>query len=350
MRIVKLSFVVVGLFIITAISCKQKKESPELMTVRSVNLPLQVEAFIVRTKAMNENIEVPGTLLPYETTEIRPEISGRIVELNIPEGRVVEKGTLLVKLFDSDLQAKLKKLEVQLSIAQKTVERHKALLEINGISQQEYDLSQLEANNLNADIELVKVDIGKTHITAPYSGKVGLKNISLGAYVTPLNILTSISQVNDLKLEFTVPEKYSENMSRGKEVGFSVNGLNKNYKATIMATESAIEANTRTLKIRALVKGRHDELVSGGFAKVSLELGDSGEPLVIPTQAIIPQARDKKVVMLKNGQPEFRVVTTGIRDSTFVQILEGLKVGDTIITTGLLAIRPDSKISLTKVN
>ena len=349
MRIVKLSFVVVG-FIIAAISCKQKKESPELMTVRSVNLPLQVEAFIVRTKAMNENIEVPGTLLPYETTEIRPEISGRIVELNIPEGRVVEKGTLLVKLFDSDLQAKLKKLEVQLSIAQKTVERQKALLEINGISQQEYDLSQLEANNLIADIELVKVDVGKTHITAPYSGKIGLKNISLGAYVTPLNILTSISQVNDLKLEFTVPEKYSENMSRGKEVGFSVNGLNKNYKATIMATESAIEANTRTLKIRALVKGRHDELVSGGFAKVSLELGDSGEPLVIPTQAIIPQARDKKVVMLKNGQPEFRVVTTGIRDSTFVQILDGLKVGDTIITTGLLAIRPDSKISLTKVN
>src|SRR5678816_1612079 len=185
MRIVKLSFLVVGLFIITAISCKQK-ESPELMTVRSVNLPLQVEAFIVRTKPMNENIEVPGTLLPYETTEIRPEISGRIVELNIPEGRVVEKGTLLVKLFDSDLQAKLKKLEVQLSIAQKTVERQKALLEINGISQQEYDLSQLEANNLNADIELVKVDIGKTHITAPYSGKIGLKNISLGAYVTPV--------------------------------------------------------------------------------------------------------------------------------------------------------------------
>jgi membrane fusion protein (multidrug efflux system) len=350
MRIVKLSPVAVVLFIITTISCKEKKKAPEVMTVRSVNLPVQVEAFIARTRTLSESIDVPGTLLPYETTEIRPEISGRIVEINIPEGRVVEQGTLLVKLFDGDLQAKLKKLEVQLSIAQKTVERQKALLEINGISQQEYDLSQLEANNLSADIELVKVDIGKTRITAPYSGKIGLKNISLGAYVTPTNILTTISQVNNLKLEFTVPEKYSENMTRGREVEFNISGLDKTYKATIMATEAAIEANTRTLKVRALVKGRHDELVSGGFAKVSLELGDKEKPLVIPTQAIIPEARNKKVVLYKDGRADFQVVTTGIRDSTFVQILDGLKEGDTVITTGLLAIRPDSKITLTKVN
>ncbi len=86
--------------------------------------------------ALSENIRVPGTLLPFETTEIRPEISGRIVQLDIPEGRVVQKGALLVKLFDGDLQAQLKKLEVQLSIAEKTVERQKALLEISGISQQ----------------------------------------------------------------------------------------------------------------------------------------------------------------------------------------------------------------------
>ena len=119
MRIVKLSFVVIGLFIVSAISCKQKKKTPEVMTVRSVNLPVQVEAFIVRTRPLSENIDVPGTLLPYETTEIRPEISGRIVDLNIPEGRVVQQGTMLVKLFDGDLEARLKKLEVQLSIAQK---------------------------------------------------------------------------------------------------------------------------------------------------------------------------------------------------------------------------------------
>lgn len=349
MRIVT-PFALVVVFFVVTISCKSKKEPEVLSNRMAANQPLQAEAFIVRTKRLSEKIEVPGTLLPFETTEIRPEISGRIVQLNIPEGRLVQKGTLLVKLFDGDLQARLKKLEVQLSIAEKTVERQKALLAISGISQQEYDLSELEANNLNADIELVKVEIAKTRINAPYTGKVGLKNISLGAYVTPTNILTSISQVNALKLEFTVPEKYSETMSRGKEVLFGITGIEKDFTATVMATEAGIEANTRTLKIRAVVKGKHDQLVSGGFAKVSLELGRAEAPLVIPTQAIIPQARDKKVIVFRGGQPNFTTVTTGIRDSTFVQILDGLKEGDTIVTTGLLAIRPDSRISLTKVN
>ncbi len=313
-------------------------------------MSLQAEGFVVRTRPLTENIAMPGTLLPYETTQIRPEISGRIVSLNIPEGRVVSKGTLLVKLFDGDLQAQLKKLEVQLSIAEKTVERQKALLEISGISQQEYDLSQLQANNLNADIELVKVNIAKTRILAPYSGKVGLRNVSPGAYVTPADILTTISQVNDLKLEFTVPEKYSENMRKGREVSFTVDGLDKRYKASIMATETTIEANTRSLRVRAVVKGEQEELVAGGFAKVSLQLSHADEPMVVPTHAVIPQARGKRVVIYRGGVAEFKDVSTGIRDSAFVQILDGLKVGDTVITTALLAIRPESKVTLTKVN
>jgi membrane fusion protein, multidrug efflux system len=342
----------VGLVVslIVGLGCGEKKSGTPPAAARQGNVPLQAEGFVVRTRPLTENIEMPGTLLPFETTEIRPEISGRIVALNIPEGRVVSKGILLAKLFDGDLQAQLKKLQVQLSIAEKTVERQKALLEISGISQQEYDLSQLEANNLSADIEMVRVNIGKTRIIAPYTGKIGLKNISLGAYVTPTNILTTISQVDELKLEFTVPEKYSENMRKGRQVSFTVDGLDKKYNATIMATESTIEANTRSLRVRAVVKGQQAELVAGGFAKVSLELSHAEEPIVIPTQAVIPQARDKKVIVYRNGTPEFKVVSTGIRDSTFVQVLEGLNVGDTVVTTALLAIRPDSKVSLTKVN
>lgn len=343
-----LKLIVIGFVVFTA--CNENPKEPGVMPARSVNLPLQAEGFIVKTRPLNESIEMPGTLQPFETTEIRPEIPGRIVDLNIPEGRVVTQGTLLAKLFDSDLQAKLKKLEVQLSIAEKTVERQNALLEISGISQQEYDLSQLEASNLRADIELVKVDIGRTRIVAPYTGMIGLKNISLGAYVTPSNILTTISQVNNLKLEFTIPEKYSESMQKGREVMFTMTGMDKKFSAKIMATESTIEANTRSLKVRAQVNGRHKELVPGGFAKVSLQMGGTEEPMVIPTQAVIPQARNKRVVLYRGGNPEFKVVSTGIRDSTYVQVLEGLHIGDTVITTALLAIRPESKVTLTKVN
>ncbi|WP_315815598.1 efflux RND transporter periplasmic adaptor subunit [Paraflavitalea speifideaquila] len=333
-----------------AIACKEEKKGGGAPAAGALpNAPLQVEAFIVKTQSLSENLEVPGTLLPFEQTEIRPEISGRIVKLNIPEGSFVQKGTLLVKLFDEDLQAQLKKLQVQLQINAKTAERQKELLSIGGISQQEYDLSELAVNNLKADIDLVRVSISKTEIRAPFDGRIGLKAISDGAYISPTNLITTISQVAQLKMEFSVPEKYSDIMRKGRGVTFTVAGTPKTFNATILATESNIEANTRTLKVRTVVKGNDPSLVPGAFAKVGLRLDENDKALIIPTQAIIPQARNKRVVIYSNGVAKYQVVTTGIRDSSFVQITDGLKLGDTIITTGLLAIRPESKIKLTKV-
>jgi len=346
------SRIVIGIILaFIFVSCKnEKKEAPaNAGRTGGGDRPVQAEAFIVKTKTLSENLEIPGTLLPFEVTEIRPEISGRVISLNIPEGSFVQKGALLVKMFDSDLQAQLKKLQVQLEIAQKTAERQEALLKIEGISKQEVDLSLLQVSNLKADIELVKVDISKTEVRAPFAGRIGLKNISNGAYITPTTLLTTISQVNQLKLEFSVPEKYSEAMRKGRQVSFNIAGSDNKFNASILATESNIEATTRTLKVRAVVQGKHPLLVPGAFAKVALQLGKNDRSLIVPTQAVIPQARNKSVIVYKDGKPNFEVVTTGIRDSSYVQVLDGVKEGDTVITTGLLAIRPDSKIKLVKV-
>lgn len=334
------------------IACKEEKKDTGSAAAGGAARgggPLQVEAFIVKTQALSEQLEVPGTLMPYEQTEIRPEISGRVVKLNIPEGSFVKKGTVLVKLFDEDLQAQLKKLQVQLQINAKTAERQKELLTIGGISQQEYDLSELAVSNLKADIDLVRVSITKTEIRAPFDGRIGLKNISDGAYISPTTLITTISQVGRLKMEFSVPEKYSELMAKGRPVTFTVAGSNKTFKAAVMATESVIEANTRTLRVRTVIDSKAPELSPGAFAKVGLKLDENDKALIIPTQAIIPQARNKRVVLYSNGAPKFQVVSTGIRDSSYVQITDGLKLGDTVITTGLLAIRPDTKIKLSKV-
>jgi membrane fusion protein, multidrug efflux system len=333
-----------------ALACKEeKKENGAAVAGPRANAPLQVEAFIVKTQSLSENLEVPGTLMPFEQTEIRPEITGRIVKLNIPEGSFVKKGTLLVKLFDEDLQAQLKKLQVQLQINAKTAERQKELLTIGGISQQEYDLSELAVNNLKADIDLVRVSISKTEIRAPFDGRIGLKAISDGAYITPTNLITTISQVGQLKMEFSVPEKYSELMRKGRPVTFTIAGTTKTFNAAVLATESVIEANTRTLRVRTVVRGSDPVLVPGAFAKVGLRLDENDKALIIPTQAVIPQARNKRVAVYSNGKVEYRVVVTGIRDSSYIQVTDGLKLGDTVITTGLLSIRPDSKIKLSKV-
>jgi membrane fusion protein (multidrug efflux system) len=345
---------IVSVLILSSIivSCKDEKKDEAPANNRAAgggNRPVQAEAFIVKTKALSESLEVPGTLMPFEETEIRPEISGRVVSLNIPEGSFVQKGTLLVKIFDEDLQASLKKLQVQLQIAEKTAERQKELLKISGISQQEYDLSELQVNNLKADIDLTRVSISKTEIRAPYAGRIGLKSISNGAYVTPTTLITSISQVAQLKMEFTVPEKYSMDMSRGRKIGFTIAGTDKKFDASILATESLIEANTRTLRVRAVVTGKHELLKPGAFAKVSLQFGKNDASMIVPSQSVIPQARNKRVIIYRGGKADFAVVTTGIRDSSYVQILDGLKVGDTVLTTALLAVRPESNIKLTKV-
>jgi membrane fusion protein (multidrug efflux system) len=338
-----------ALFIFT--SCNSGKNDPQASTGRSRQAgPISVDGFVVRKSSVSETILVPGSLLPFEETAIRPEVGGRIVELNIKEGTTVQKGTLLVKLFDADLQAQLKKLKVQLKIAEKTEERNRELLKINGISQQEYDLSNLNVDNLKADIEGTEIAISKTEIRAPYTGKVGLRNLSLGAFAAPTDVLTTIRQVDKLKLEFAVPEKYAREIGPGYVVKFRVDGGQKDHNAVVLATESSVDQNTRTLKLRAVVNGNNNELVPGIFAKVNLQLGKDTSALLVPSQAVVPTARNKQVYLLRKDSVLFTVVETGIRDSAYVQVLKGLQVGDTVITTGLMAVRPNAKVKITRVN
>lgn len=331
-------------------SCDSKKNEAAAPAGRPRQTgPISVEGFRVNTSSVSEEVQVPGSLLPFEETQIKSEVGGRIIQLNIKEGSLVKKGTLLVKLFDGDLQAQLKKLQVQLKIAEKTEERNRELLKISGISQQEYDLSSLDVENLKADIESTQIAISKTAIHAPFTGKVGLRNVSLGAYIAPTDILTVIRQVDKLKLEFAIPEKYAQEIGQGYVVKFRVDGGQRDHNAVVIATESSVDQNTRTLKVRAVVDGNNPELGAGLFAKINLQLGRDTSALLVPTQAIIPTARNKQVIVYRNDSVMFTVVQTGIRDSAFVQVLNGLKVGDTVITTGLMAIRPNAKVKIVKV-
>jgi membrane fusion protein (multidrug efflux system) len=312
-------------------------------------MPMRVDAFIVKPTMVSENIQVPGTLIANEATEIHPEISGRLVQLNVAEGKFIPKGALLAKIYDGDLQAQLKKLEVQLKIANTNEERSSQLLKIQGISKSDYDASVLNASNIRADIDITRANITKTEIRAPFSGRVGLKNISPGAYVTPLTILATIQQVDLLKLDFSVPEKYSSEINKGRSVSFTIESSAKTYNATVMATESSITENTRTLMVRAVVENKDAALLPGSFAKVILNFDPDPNALMIPSQAVLPQARGKKVIAYQAGAAKFIDVTTGIRDSARVQIVSGLNPGDTVVVTGLLSIRPEAKIQISKI-
>ena len=317
---------------------------------RGANRPTpRVDAFVVQTQVISESIEIPGSLVADESTEIHPEVSGRIIGLYVREGSYVSKGALLAKLYDADLQAQLRKVQVQLQIAQQTENRYNQLQEIGGISKEDYAATALQVSNLQADIDILRTSIAKTQIRAPFSGKLGLKEVSTGAYVTPQSIIATIQKTSNLRIDFNVPEKYSSQIKMGQYVNFTVEGSNRNYSAVIAATESGIEQTTRTLTIRARVQGDQTGLVPGGFAKVKLNFEPDNNALLIPSQAIIPQARGKKVALYKGGTADFVDVETGVRDSSNVQILKGLSKGDTIIVTGLLSVKPESKVTINKI-
>ncbi|MDD4602340.1 MAG: efflux RND transporter periplasmic adaptor subunit [Bacteroidales bacterium] len=309
-----------------------------------------VEGFIVKPSLLEPTITVSGTLKSFEETVLMPDISGRVVMINLPEGKFIKKGTLLVKLFDADLQASLRKLQTQLEIARQTKKRQTELLTVSGISELEYDQTTLQVNAISDDIEVLKAQISKTEVLAPYDGVIGLRNISLGTQVTPSTPLTTIRDANHLKLDFSVPEKYSQDIYDGKMISFSVQGADTSFPAHIMAAENGIEAATRNLRVRAVVNGQFSELRPGVFATVEVPLAIIPDALMIPTQSVIPQERNKKVIVARNGKALFVTILTGTRRSKDIEVVSGLNAGDTIVTTGILFLRPNSILKFSKIH
>ncbi len=360
----KLIIVSFALLLLAGCGGKDKKETTQSKQAGPIKPPpLPVEAMVASFQELSADIEIPGSIMANESTEIHPEVSGRLVLLNVKEGAIVGKGTLLAKLYDGDMQARLrslevqlKKSEVQLKIAQQSEDRSSKLLKIQGISQQDYDMALLQVNNIMADMEVLRAQMGeiranmtKLNVHAPYSGKLGLKNISPGSFVTPATIITTISQVSQLKLQFNVPEKYGAVIKKGQSVDFTIDGSQKKFTASVLATEDAIEENTRSLAIRAMVKGNDPDLIPGAFAKVKVVLGKNENALMIPNNSIVPQGRKKLIYVFKTNKAISTEITTGVRDSTNIQVLTGLNKGDTVITTGLLFLRPNSEVKITKV-
>jgi membrane fusion protein, multidrug efflux system len=333
---------------LVAFSCHSGADKKDL-SAKSMNKGLMVQGYIVKPTVLDETIYISGTLKPFEETILMPEVAGRVVKINLQEGKFVKSGILLVKLFDGDLQAQLNKLQAELKVVEQTEKRQSELLKANGISQLDYDQTLLQVNSIHADIEVLKVQINKTELVAPFDGVIGLRNISLGAQVTPSTALATIRAVKQLKLDFSVPEKYSRAIKPGLKVKFTLQGSDKKYDASVMATEEGIEADTRNLKVRSVVDNNGVSLVPGAFANVELQLNENKNALMVPTQAIIPQARSKSLIVSKEGKAKFVVVTTGIRQDSNIEVLNGVSPGDTVLTTGILFIKPGDGVKFSKV-
>ncbi|SDL59655.1 efflux RND transporter periplasmic adaptor subunit [Siphonobacter aquaeclarae] len=310
---------------------------------------LTVDAYVASTQKLSNSLETSGTLQSNEELSLQPEINGRVIRIFFKEGQPVAKGTVLVKLFDADLAAQVLKIKTNRQLAQRSLERLQYLLSRDGVSQQEVDVAKAQVEAFDADLAVAQAQLQKTEIRAPFNGRIGLRYVSEGAIVSPTTVIASFQQTNPLKVDFSIPEKYTDAVRVGDAVSFTVASDRNDYKGSVYAIEPKIDLATRTIKMRALVPNAQNLLHPGQFAKVKLRLNEIPEALMIPSQAVIPGTKDKKVVLSKQGKASFVVVETGTRNETQVQILSGVSPGDTVIISGMMQIKPDIDLKIRSV-
>ena len=308
--------------------------------------PLAVSGVIVNTQTLSDQIYASGTLLSNNEVELRNEIPGKLMKLGFEEGSRVTKGDLLVKIDDSDLQAQLRKLLLDKELAEKDESRQRDLLNLNGISQQEYDIALTGLNKLKADIELLRTQIAKTEIRSPFNGKIGLRTVSEGSFLPTNTRIATLQEDDPMKLEFSIPEKYVGSMGTHSEVSFSVESAKGKFKGKVYASEPKIDVLTRTLTLRAICPNPQHQLIPGAFAKIDVPLEKIDGAIMIPTQCVIPELKGYKVFTVHEGKARTVKINLGFRNDSTVQVTEGLSTGDTVLTTGIMQMRPEMPVKV----
>jgi membrane fusion protein (multidrug efflux system) len=298
-----------------------------------------VSAFIATPEKLANNVYASGSVLANEEVELKPEASGKILQIYFKEGSHAVKGELLIKINDADLQAQLKKLQLQVKLSADQEARQKKLLEINGISQSDYDIVLNQLNSLKADIEYTLAQIAKTELHAPFNGVIGLKNVSEGSYVSPAQTIAWFQQIDPVKIDFSIPEKYGAMVHIGDKIIFSASNSTDTMTGEVYAIQPRIDVTTRTLQVRALSPNMNGKIIPGSFVKVLLVLKEFKDAILVPTQAIVPVLKGKNIFVYRNGKAEAQPVETGIRTDTKIQLVDGIHPGDTIITTGIMQLR-----------
>jgi membrane fusion protein (multidrug efflux system) len=348
----KLKNLVYALLIITIggfiayriVSNKSKNE--ESKSKNDKDSPTFVIGQVVKTTIFDNNLSLSGSIEANEQIEIHSEVSGIVEGIYFNEGTNVIKGQVLFKVNDIELKAQLQQAATKEGLAAENARRAKLLLEKEAISQEEYDISRADYKSAQSQTQLIRAQISKTAVKAPFSGKIGLRSISPGTYITPAVLVAKLVNTGKLKITFSIPEKYASQIKSGSTIDFSVSGSEKKYSAKIYAIEPEVEVATRTLQVRAIADNIDGNLFPGTFADIKLPLAIIKDAIVVPSEAIVPVQDGKKVFIANMGKAKEVMVEATTRTDASILILSGLKAGDTLITSGVMSLKNDAPIKV----
>lgn len=351
--------VIVGIILIIAIaffyprlsSQKALESAPADGGTTGDSQELQVNAVKLKLESLTNQLQVTGTILPNESVQLRSEISGLVERIAFKEGQYVTKGTPLVYLNDDQLQAQYQKLQFTQKLFESQENRQKQLLAREAISQEEYDIVLNQFNTTLSDIKLVEAQLTKTVIRAPFNGTLGLRMISEGSVIGTADVIASFVNIDPIKVEFSIPERYASDVKVGSSVYFNNESSIPEAEGKVFAFEPQIDPATRTLKLRAQSSNREGRFLPGMFVRIRYVLSTLESALMVPAESVIPELTGYKVFVINaEGKVEERIIEIGTRTDSDVQVLKGLSEGDLVLTTGVMQARQGMPVKFTQTN
>lgn len=306
--------------------------------------PILVQVEVAGTDTLATSLTISGSLFASQSLELKSEVAGRVVSHNVTEGQSVAKGAVIVKVNADELDARLRKLKASQSLADHFEKRQKQLLDKGAISQQEYDQAFTSLVGLNAEITELEAQIAKTVLKAPFSGFLGRRLIENGSMLGVGTVVTTLISIDPIIVEFALPAKYADRVKQGSSITFKVDGQDQNYTARINTIFKQIDLNTRTVVIRAEAPNNSGNLLPGAYATVNFPLSYKSATLTLPTEAVTLDGNSAKVWIIKDGKAEPKVVKTGTRTAGRLEIIEGVNIGDSIVTLGIQLLKPGAAV------
>lgn len=345
------SSLIVALLCTTAIAVFLQREAglttPQAQAQQAGPRATAVEAAPVRTGTVVVDITAVGSLIANESVVIRPEIAGRITEINFSEGETVAKGDRLIALDDTELRAQLADSLAMAELNKLNFDRAKELSQRKLMSRQEFDQAQANLTQSQAQQALVQARLDKSVLHAPFNGVIGLRHVSPGDYVEPGQDLVSLVDIEPLKLDFRIPEIYLSQLEQEQEVEVHIDGFpNTAFNGSVYAIAPTIDETTRSILLRARILNEERTLRPGMFARVILTLETRPDALLIPEQALVPIDSDRFVYRVVDGKAVLQKVETGQRRDGEVEIVEGLSAYEMIVTAGQMKISDGAAIKV----
>ncbi|QQT26900.1 efflux RND transporter periplasmic adaptor subunit [Sphingobacterium spiritivorum] len=330
--------ILVSLLSILFTACESKPKKEEAAAPAAAG-KLPVDVIVAQEQELDQQEIFVGTLMPYREIAVVSETAQKITKVAFKDGSYVSQGAVLYTLNDSDIRSQIRKVDAELKFARLTKDRMTNLLKTETVKQQEYDEALMRLSSLEAQQEYLRTELAKTVICAPFSGKVGITKVHLGAYVSPGTLLVDLQDQSNLKINFRLPERYLPLIKTGTAIQFSTGLSEEQYNASITATEPELDAEGRSLQVQAIIRNNGEKFRAGQSVRVYFSTEQKGKTgVMIPTEALMPGEKGYNAFVIKGGVAKPVPVLVSNRTEAEAIITSGIQSGDSVVVSNMLRV------------